>query len=191
MRNEPRLPRLTPGELDADQSALYDEIAGGPRAQGPQYFALTDDDGSLNGPFNAFLFAPRVGRALQALGAAIRYQTGLSDRERELAILIVAAHWGSSFERRSHEAVGRGAGLSEAEMAAVRAGSIPALEDERERAVVELTRALTLGDVAYDAWQATRAALDEATVVELTTLVGYYATLALQLRVFRVDERQQ
>ena len=32
------------------------------------------------------------------------------------------------------------------------------------------------------------AALGERAVFELTTLVGYYATLALQLRVFRVDD---
>jgi 4-carboxymuconolactone decarboxylase len=34
------------------------------------------------------------------------------------------------------------------------------------------------------------AALGERALVELSTLVGYYATLALQLRIFRVDAQQ-
>lgn len=117
-----RLPRLTPDELDLDQRPLYDAITGGPRAGGPQLFALTDTEGRLNGPFNAMLFAPGVGAALQELGSAIRYRTSLSGRIRELAILAVAAHWDSAFERYAHEPIGRAAGLTDAEIAAVGAG---------------------------------------------------------------------
>ena len=48
-------------------------------------------------------------------------------------------------------------------------------------------RALVLaGDLDDDAYAGAVAELGEAGVFELTTLVGYYATLALQLRVFRV-----
>jgi 4-carboxymuconolactone decarboxylase len=104
-----RIPRLAPAELDGEQRALYDAIAGGRRAQGPQLFRLTDADGRLEGPFNAFLLQPRLGSALQALGTAVRYETRLSDRCREIAILVVAAHWRSDFERYAHEAVGRAA----------------------------------------------------------------------------------
>ena len=42
-----------------------------------------------------------MGAALQDLGAAVRYRTGLTDRVREMAILLVAAHWDSAFERSS------------------------------------------------------------------------------------------
>ena len=35
---------------------------------------LTDEGGRLEGPFNAMLFSPAVGHALQALGGALRYQ---------------------------------------------------------------------------------------------------------------------
>jgi hypothetical protein len=101
---------LVPADLDDQQRALYDAIAGGPRAAGPRLFALTDAAGRLNGPFNAMLFAPEVGTALQDLGAAIRYRSSLTARIREMAILAVAAHWDSAFERYAHEAVGRAAG---------------------------------------------------------------------------------
>src|SRR5581483_3243700 len=105
----PRIPKLAPSDLDAGQRALYDAIAGGRRAQGPQRFRLTDADGRLEGPFNAFLLQPRLGSALQALGAAVRYETGLDDRCREIAILVVAAHWRCAFEWYAHEPAARAA----------------------------------------------------------------------------------
>ncbi|MFD5814224.1 carboxymuconolactone decarboxylase family protein [Streptomyces sp. NPDC127038] len=182
-----RLPRLAPGELDPDQRSLYDAITGGPRAGGPQLFALTDAQGRLNGPFNAMLFAPGVGAALQELGSAIRYRTSLGGRIRELAVLTVAAHWDSAFERRAHEPIGRAAGLTDAEIAAVSAGTAPELTDPAEAAALELVRVLVARGDADDVVFERAVSLNgiEA-VVELTTLVGYYATLALQLRVFRV-----
>jgi 4-carboxymuconolactone decarboxylase len=106
-----RLPHYRPSELDDAQRDLYDAITGGPRAAKPRPFPLTDAEGRLNGPFNAMLAAPPLGQALQRLGAAVRYETSLSARVREMAILAVAAHWDSAFERYAHEAVGRTAEL--------------------------------------------------------------------------------
>ena len=182
-----RLHRSTPDELDGDRRALYDAIAAGPRSQGPQLFPLTDDDGALRGPFNAFLLAPALGDALQRLGAAVRYGTALSDRVREMAVLVVAAREDSAFERESHEAVGRAVGLTEDEIGALRAGRVPALTDPEEVACLVLARALAEGDVDDATWAACVPPLTPGTVFELSTLVGYYRTLALQLRVFRVS----
>ena len=204
MSSGARIPKLDPSALDDDQRSLYDSIAGGRRAQGPQLFRLADSDGRLEGPFNAFLLQPRLGSALQALGASVRYETGLDDRCREIAILVVAAHWRSDFEQYAHEAVARSAGLTDAELAAIRDGrytdlgaahggghttrdSRPAALAGREAVVARTVAALVargdLDDAEY------RQAVEEvgtAGLFELLTLVGYYATLALQLRVFRV-----
>ncbi|WP_243075467.1 carboxymuconolactone decarboxylase family protein [Microbacterium sp. SS28] len=180
-----RIPALTPDALSVAQFDLYDAIAGGPRAQGPQHFALTRPDGSLRGPFNAFLLAPELGGALQDVGAALRYRGSLSDRAREIAILLVAARWDSAFEREAHEAVGAAAGLSEDELAALRAGEVAGFTGE-EGLVARVTAALLDGDLDDGLWDAASVALGPEVIFELTTLVGYYATLALQLRVFRV-----
>jgi 4-carboxymuconolactone decarboxylase len=182
-----RLAPLTPAELTADQRRLYAEITGGPRGQGPRLFTLTGADGALTGPFNAMLRQPALGTALQALGSAIRYQGSLPARIRELAILAVAAHWQSEFERHAHEAAGLAAGLTEAEMAAVRAGGGEGLPDPAERAAVRAAWVLVrTGDLDDGQYAEASAALGEAGLFELTTLVGYYATLAMQMRVFRV-----
>lgn len=182
----PRIRPLTPSELTPDQYALYGAITGGPRAQGPQHFALTADDGALRGPFDVMLRSPAVGAAQQELGAAIRYRTGFTDRSRELAILLVAARWDSAFERESHEAIARAIGFSDDELAAVRALDVSGFAGT-EGAVGSAVLALLNGDLADEAWDAASAVLGVDGVFELTALVGYYATLALQLRVFRVD----
>lgn len=182
-----RLEKLVPESLDEDQKRLYWTLTSGPRGSGQQPFQLVDGTGSLAGPFNAMLLRPALGSALQGLGAAIRYQGALSGRTRELAILVVAAHWRCEFEQYAHEPAARALGLREEDLAALRAGLEPDLSDPSERAAVQaawaLARSADLDDEQYRAaaeWLGTKG------IFELTTLIGYYATLALQLRVFRV-----
>jgi 4-carboxymuconolactone decarboxylase len=189
--NASRLPRLSPTELDEDQRAVYDTIIGGPRASGPQHFGLVDDDGRLEGPFNAFLLQPVLGDRLQALGSAIRYSTSLGDRTREMAILVVAAERRSGFEQHAHEAIGRAAGLTDSELAAIRLGSTADTEanwpDSEDLVVVRTVRALAgHGDLDDTMYTTAIERFGEVGVFELLALVGYYAALALQLRVFRV-----
>jgi 4-carboxymuconolactone decarboxylase len=181
-----RIPKLAPSALDDEQRALYDAITGGRRAQGPQLFRLTDSEGRLEGPFNAFLLQPRLGSALQALGSSVRYDTGLDDRCREIAILVVAAHWRSDFEWYAHGAVARSVGLTDADLAAIRDGRYAELA-RREALVARTVAALaTRGDLEDAEYREAVEHLGPAGLFELLTLVGYYATLALQLRVFRV-----
>jgi len=182
-----RLPQLTPDELCPEQRSLYDAIVGGPRAAGPQLFELADGQGRLNGPFGVMLHSPAVGGALQELGAAIRYRSVLGDRLREIAILAVAAHWASDFEQYAHEPLGRRAGLTDAQLDALAAGAEVAFDDPADEAGLRIVRAL-LGsaDLTDEEYAEGRRVLGDQALVELTALVGYYATLALQLRVFRV-----
>ena len=181
-----RLQPITPEQQDPEQHALYASITGGPRAAGPQHFSLTTADGGLSGPFNAFLLSPGVGAALDRLGAAVRYETALSGRTRELAILAVAADRDSGFEWQAHEGAGRAAGLTDAEIEVVRAGGVPDLPDRAEQSAAHLVSALLRGDVTDEEWARWGEPLGPSAVFELTTLVGYYSLLALQMRVFRV-----
>jgi 4-carboxymuconolactone decarboxylase len=182
-----RLVPTHPAELTPEQREVYEHITGGPRAGGPRLFDLADEQGRLHGPFGPMLLAPRLGDALQGLGAAVRYGTCLDDRTRELAILTVATHWDSAFERYAHEAIGRSVGLSDDELLALRDLDTVTLEDPREAAAVEVVRTLVRdGDLDDEAYAAAAQHLSQAELFELTTLVGYYATLALVMRVFRV-----
>jgi alkylhydroperoxidase family enzyme len=183
--DEPRLPALNPDELDHEQRDVYEAIVGGPRLANA--FSFVDDEGRLLGPFNAMLYSPAVGGPLQELGAALRFRTSFTEREREIAILVVAARARSDYEWYAHERVGRQAGLSDAELSALRTGADPVLADARERIVYAVARALaTDGDLSAPVFAEATASLGRGAVVELVTLAGYYSALALQLRVFRV-----
>lgn len=181
-----RVPGFRYGDLSPEQRFLFDAIAGGPRANGP--FPLVDADGALVGPFNAMLLQPALGEALQQLGGAVRYRTGLTGRSREIAILTVARVWQSDFEEYAHRAAGRAVGLRDDELEAALAGDAPAFDDPMERLVAATTLALaSRNDLTDEEFQQAADGLGRPAVFELTTLVGYYATLALQLRVFRVE----
>lgn len=182
-----RLPLLHPDELDDEQRAVYAALTGGPRARQTRSVRLLDPEGRLLGPFNAMLYSPAVGTPLQALGAALRFRGTFSPREREIAILVVAAHHKSDFEWYAHERIGREAGLRDEELATLRTGGDPLLADARERIVHAVTRSLvTDADLSDALYAEAVATLGRPAVVELVTLVGYYSALALQLRVFRV-----
>ncbi|MEU6371617.1 carboxymuconolactone decarboxylase family protein [Streptomyces sp. NPDC046909] len=180
-----RLAGLSPADLNEQQAEVYRAITGGRRAAGPQSFALADEEGRLRGPFNAMLLSPPVGYAVQAVGSAVRYDSVLTDRARETAILAVAAHWGSAFEWEAHQAVGRACGLSERVMDALRVGAVPHLTDPFERAALHIAQTLLLaGELSDDEYDDAVRTLGHRALFELTTLVGYYSMLALQLRVF-------
>jgi 4-carboxymuconolactone decarboxylase len=172
--------------MDADQRRLYDAIVGGPRGTGPQLFELSDAHGVLNGPFNSFLLSPKMGESLQSVGVALRFNSRMSPRLREMAILLVAAHWDCDFERYAHERVGASVGVADAELETLRRGVPPDSADPSETAGLRLVSQLLTGDVSDDDFAVASAALGESMLFELSTLVGYYGTLALQLRLFRV-----
>lgn len=182
-----RAPRLRPQDLDERQAALYTEIVEGARGRDPLSLPPVDDQGRLTGPFNAMLFAPDVGDAVQRLGAALRYHGTLPPRAREIVILAVASHWYSGFEQRAHERIGADVGLSPKEIAALREGDELCLADPVESVSLATARSLLRDGDLDDAQYAEGAAtLGADGLYELTTLVGYYALLALQLRVYAV-----
>ena len=181
-----RLPGLRPEELTDDQRRVYDSIAGGDRARDAS-FRLTEDDGSLVGPFSTLLLSPAVGDALQSVGSAIRFGCGLSPMVREVAILAVAAHWRSAFEWWAHEPIARRSGLSDDQIRTLYANGTPSFDDEATAAAHALCRTLLAGQHPDDEiFGAARDAFGEGGVMELVTLVGYYSLLAQLMDTFNV-----
>jgi 4-carboxymuconolactone decarboxylase len=70
---------------------------------------------------------------------------------------------------------------------AIRVGAPITLDDPAERvAAAVVTELLATGDITDAAWAEGLDVLGLAVLTELTTIVGYYGLLGLQMRVFRV-----
>lgn len=172
-----RLPLLHPADLDTVQRSVYDAVAGGPRASAP--FRSTDAQGRLLGPFNALLYAPAVGEALQRLGAVLRFEGSLPARTRELVICAVAGYWRSDYEWYAHSRVALGVGVTPDELEVLRHGETPDGLAPAEEAALRLASALLRDRFVDDGVHADAVAHHgQPGVVELCALVGYYQTLA-------------
>ncbi|WP_278256024.1 carboxymuconolactone decarboxylase family protein [Nocardioides convexus] len=104
-------------------------------------------------------------------------------------ILRVAALRSSAYELTQHRRLGRRAGLTEAEIAAIEAGAHdqPGLSD-RERLLLRAADALVADQDLPDAlWGALGAHFDDRERIEIVLLAGHYAMLATALHVLRVE----
>ncbi len=182
-----RLPRFREEEMSPAQRELYDRFRTGPRVAPDSPFTLLHPDGGLIGPPNAWLLSPALGGVLEQLGGTVRFKLALSDRCREIAILLVGYHRASAFELYAHRPAGRAAGLSEGEIDGLAVPPGPTFPDPTERAVHAATRAMLRTGTLTDAeFAAAVTALGTSGLFELVVLVGYYQLVATQLAVFGV-----
>lgn len=166
-------------------------LTSGPRRQAHSALdpalQLTDAEGRLQGPFNTFLVHPRLGMALQEISRLLRFDGLLGARVREIVILIVAASQRSNFEWAAHEAIARSIGVTDAEIAALAREEPISFVDLAEHAAARLARSLvTSGDVDDELYAQAQAALGDAGLFEVSTVVGIYRLVATQLATFRI-----
>jgi alkylhydroperoxidase family enzyme len=183
-----RVPWVDLAGMTAQQREFYDKYATGVRAAPGSTFPLVDAHGHLMGPPAVWVLSQPLGLALERFGYAIRYELSLSRRAQEIAILMVAQHRRSEFERFAHEQAGLKAGLTVDDLAALAAGKPPTLDSEEEQAVYEAARhILDTGSLDDTAYQAAADVLTPPRLFELVTLIGYYAMLATQLSAFDIQ----
>lgn len=170
-----------PGNLSDESCKVYDAIVGGPRGSASA-FPLLDEHGALVGPFGLMVRFPALGGPLQELGAALRYRTSISPRGREIAILTTARLTRSSFEAYAHTLVALKSGLTEVEVAALLSGEFRGA-DAYEQGIYRLSEDL-LTDSSSGCMDS---GLEDETVAEVVTLVGYYRLLAQLMTQFGVN----
>lgn len=182
-----RLPLIGQGSLTPEQDAVYQKIISGKRKSLHGRSDMQHADGALRGPFNAMLYNPVLGDAMQTFSAAIRFETELDDRLRELAILIVAVRWQSQYEWFAHERIAREVGIGDAVIDALHAGAKPDFERDDEALVYAFTtELLDQRRVGSEIYARAVEALGHQGVVELVATLGNYTLVSMVLNCFEV-----
>ena len=162
-----------------EQKSVLEEILTGPR-------------GNLNGPFLGWIHSPELASQAQRLGAFCRYNTGLSLRHSELAILVTAARWRSQAEWFIHYPIAIGTGLPAEILEDVRVGRNPVFETAEDQIIykfaTELYANARVSDITFDA---AVHYFGETTIINLVGLLGYYALVAMTLNVFNMRAEGQ
>jgi 4-carboxymuconolactone decarboxylase len=176
-----RIPYVRREELGPEGQQLWDAIV-----DGRSDLAVTSE-GGLAGPFNAFVMAPGAGRRLSSLGAKLRFGTSIERRLSEIAIITVGARWQAEFEWWAHADMAREHGVADAVVDAIGRDEDPPFEADDERAVYGVARQLSLsGHLDQETYDGAHRFLDDAGMVELVALCGYYTLISFLLNAFAV-----
>lgn len=131
---------------------------------------------------------PALARAWFTLNGHLLRATSLDERQRELVMLRVAAMRNSIYQWAQHLSMGRDAGLSDLEIAAVAWGSRSQFWSESEaallRAVEELLDSGAIGELT---WSTLSADLTTAQILDLIVTVGAYSTTASIIETLNVE----
>ncbi|MBI2864153.1 MAG: carboxymuconolactone decarboxylase family protein [Chloroflexi bacterium] len=164
-----RIPEvLFKSALPKDKQHIFDSIA--------------ESRGRVAGPFSFLLQSPEVAGRVAHLGAYIRFESGLSGAEKELAIITAARENDCGYEWAAHVKLARKAGVRDEAIDAVgRRAPLDSLT-EAETAIVEYGRELLRDHrVSDQTFEAARSRFGDSGLIELTTTFGYYAMLACVL----------
>lgn len=174
-----RLPMMAPQAMTAAQRASADELIAGPRK-------------AVLGPFIPLLRSPELMARVGKVGEYLRFDCMLEVRIREFAMCLVARHVSNQFEWLVHAPLALKAGVAQGVLDAVAAGKYPHSTVADEVATVDLvTELLTHHGVCDASYAEALEIFGEQGVVELTTLVGYFAMVCWVMNVARTPGQPQ
>jgi 4-carboxymuconolactone decarboxylase len=121
------------------------------------------------------------------LGAYFRTGYSLSEREREIAVVIVNSKFHSAYPTNAHERAAKAAGLPDDKVEAMLTGLPTSFDDTREQVVYEMAVCLTNARwVSKGLFDRAVAALGHEGVTDVITLMGFYTSVSMTLAFYDV-----
>ena len=151
------------------------------------YRSLLESRGALGGPNKILVHNPKLAKVAGPFGAHFRTGYSLSEREREIAVIITNAHFHSAYPTNAHERAGKAAGLPDDKVEAMLAGETTSFDDEREQVVYEM--ALTLINsrwVSKGLFDRALEALGHEGITDVICLMGFYTSVSMTLAFYDV-----
>lgn len=159
-----------------------------PERQAGYRLMVDSSRGRLPGPYRVWVHNPNLVHAIAPLGNHFTPgQSALSEREREIAVLVICSKRGSAYPTNSHERRGKEVGLPAAVVEAIVAGRPATLTDKREAVVYDVALALANGClIPQDLYDRAVEALRHEGVTDLIVLMGYYTCVSLTMNFYAV-----
>ncbi len=111
-------------------------------------FLVDGPRGRLPGPYKVWVDNPKLVRAAAPLGQHFTPgQSSLTEREREIAVIVITSKWHSAYPAAAHEKRGKEVGLPVPAVEAMIAGLPASFGDAREQVVYEVATALAGGQL--------------------------------------------
>ena len=158
-------------------------------AQREGYRFLVDGPrGRLPGPYKVWVHNPTLLRAAAPLGQHFTPgESSLSEREREIAVVVITSRWHSAYPTAAHERRGKEVGLPAATVEAIIAGLPVSFPDAREQAVYEVAMSLAGGRViSQGLYDRAVTVLGHESVTDTIVLMGYYTAVSLTMNFYVV-----
>jgi len=151
------------------------------------YHSLMEARGRLPGPNKIYVHNPKLVKVMGPLGAYFRTGYSLSEREREIAVIVVNSKFHSAYPTNAHERAGKAAGLPADKVEAMLSGLPTSFEDTREQVIYEMAVCLTEARwVSKGLFDRAVAALGHEGITDVICLMGFYSSVSMTLAFYDV-----
>jgi AhpD family alkylhydroperoxidase len=148
-------------------------------------------DGRIPNIYRMLLNSPPIAQGWLNLLTAIRHESTLAGRYREMVIIRIAVINGAEYERLIHVPIARKEGVSDAQIDAIGNWQNANVFDDADRAVLGYTDAMTRDvRVANDVFAAVKQHFDVRTITELTATVAAYNLVSRFLEALQIDHEK-
>ncbi len=151
-------------------------------------FLVDGPRGRLPGPYKIWVNNPKLVQAAAPMGQHFTPgSSSLSEREREIAVVVITSQWHSGYPAAAHEKRGKEVGLPADAVRAKMAGLPTGFDDPREQAVYEVAVSLAGNRlISQGLYDRAVAALGHEGVTDMIVLMGYYTAVSLRMNFYAV-----
>jgi 4-carboxymuconolactone decarboxylase len=170
-----RYTEIPESEMTPEQREGYRFLVDGPR-------------GRLPGPYKIWVHNPKLVHAAAPLGNHFTPgMSSLTEREREIAVVVITAALHSVYPNNAHEKRGREVGLPAFAVEAIIAGLPTSFEDRNEQLVYEVAMALAAARIVPQGlYDRAVAGLGHERITDVIALMGYYTAVSLTMNFYAV-----
>ncbi|MBV9825959.1 MAG: carboxymuconolactone decarboxylase [Alphaproteobacteria bacterium] len=156
------------------------------------YQAIIENRGRLPGPTKIWVHNPKLAKAAAPLGAHFRKGYSLSEREREIAVIVINSKWHSIYPTGAHERAGKAAGLPADKVEAMLSGIPTSFDDKREQVIYEMAMCLSQSRwVSQGLYDRAFEALGHVGITDVVCLMGYYSMVSMTLAFYDVPDKAE